>query len=110
MQKGRKGAAGLRKHRLYLQNALLLAGSGLALRVLGMGFRVVLSGYLGGEGMGLYQLSLALYGVFSAFATAGIYVAATRLAARSLARGQGAAATLRGLSPRTSATRPTIQR
>ena len=97
MQKGRKGAAGLRKHRLYLQNALLLAGSGLALRVLGMGFRVVLSGYLGGEGMGLYQLILALYGVFSAFATAGIYVAATRLAARSLARGQGAAATLRGL-------------
>ena len=44
MQKGRKGAAGLRKHRLYLQNALLLAGSGLALRVRGMGFRVVLPG------------------------------------------------------------------
>ena len=72
MQKGRKGAAGLRKHRLYLQNALLLAGSGLALRVLGMGFRVVLSGYLGGEGMAVYQLIMALYGGFRAFATAAL--------------------------------------
>ena len=47
--------------------------------------------------MGLYQLILALYMVFVALATAGVPVAATRLAAQSLARGQGIAATLRGL-------------
>lgn len=87
----------MKKRKVYLQNALLLTASGLVLRMLGMGFRVVLSAYLGGEGMGLYQLILALYMVFVSLATAGVNVAATRLAAQSLARGQGMAATLRGL-------------
>lgn len=85
------------KRKLYLQNALLLTVSGLVLRMLGMGFRVVLSAFLGGEGMGLYQLILSLYMVFVSLATAGMNVASTRLAAQSLARGQGMAATLRGL-------------
>lgn len=85
------------KRKLYLQNALLLTASGLVLRMLGMGFRVVLSAFLGGEGMGLYQLILSLYMVFVSLATAGMNVASTRLAAQSLARGQGMAATLRGL-------------
>ena len=85
------------RRKVYLQNAMLLTASGLVLRMLGMGFRVVLSAYLGGEGMGLYQLSLAVYMVFVSLATAGMNVAATRLAAQSLARGQGMAATLRGL-------------
>ena len=81
----------------YLQNAALLTVSGLVLRVLGMGFRVVLSARLGSEGMGLYQLILAVYMVFVSLATAGIYVASARLAAQSLARGQGMGAALRGL-------------
>lgn len=85
------------RRKVYLHNAMLLTASGLVLRMLGMGFRVVLSAYLGGEGMGLYQLILALYMVFVSLATAGINVAATRLAAQSLARGQGMGATLRGL-------------
>lgn len=85
------------RRKVYLQNAMLLTASGLVLRMLGMGFRVVLSAYLGGEGMGLYQLILAVYMVFVSLATAGMNVAATRLAAQSLARGQGMVATLRGL-------------
>ena len=85
------------KRKTYLQNAALLTGSGLVLRALGMGFRVVLAAYLGGEGMGLYQLILALYMVFVSFATAGVNVASARLAAQSLARGSGMAETLRGL-------------
>lgn len=85
------------RRKVYLQNAMLLTASGLVLRMLGMGFRVVLSAYLGGEGMGLYQLILAVYTVFVSLATAGVNVAATRLAAQSLARGQGMASTLRGL-------------
>lgn len=85
------------RRRMYLQNAILLTASGLVLRMLGMGFRVILSAYLGGEGMGLYQLILAMYMVFVSLATAGVNVAATRLAAQSLARGQGIAATLRNL-------------
>ena len=85
------------RRKTYLQNAALLTACGLVLRVLGMGFRVVLSSYLGGEGMGLYQLILAVYMVFVSLATAGINVASARLEAQSLARGRGMAATLRGL-------------
>ena len=66
------------KRRTYLHNAALLTGSGLVLRALGMGFRIVLAAYLGSEGMGLYQLILALYMVFVSFATAGINVASAR--------------------------------
>ena len=86
------------KRKTYLQKAAaLLTGSGLVLRALGMGYWVVLAAYLGGEGMGLYQLILALYMVFMSFATAVINVASARLAAQSLARGSGMAETLRGL-------------
>lgn len=83
--------------KLYLKNAAVLTGSGLALRVLGMAFRVYIAARLNSEGMGLYQLILAVYTVFISLASAGINVAATRLAAQSLARGKGMAATLRGL-------------
>ncbi|MGN0984529.1 MAG: oligosaccharide flippase family protein [Gemmiger sp.] len=83
--------------KLYMKNAALLTVSGLALRVLGMGFRVYIAARLSSEGMGLYQLILAMYTVFIALASAGIHVAATRLAAQSLARGRGMAATRRGL-------------
>ena len=85
------------RRKTYLQNAALLTVCGLVLRVLGMGFRVVLSAYLGSEGMGLYQLILAVYMVFVSLATAGINVASARLAAQSLARGRGMAATLHDL-------------
>lgn len=83
--------------RLYLKNAALLTAGGFALRGLGMVFRVLIASYLGGEGMGLYQLILAVYGVFVALASAGVNVASTRLAAQSLARGRGMAPTLWGL-------------
>ena len=83
--------------RLYLKNAALLTAGGFALRGLGMVFRVLIASYLGGEGMGLYQLILAVYGVFVALASAVVNVASTRLAAQSLARGRGMAPTLWGL-------------
>ena len=81
----------------YLKNAALLTGADVLLRLAGMGLRIYLANALGGEGMGLYQLILALYMVFVSFATAGIHVASARLAAQSLARGSGMAQTLRGL-------------
>lgn len=83
--------------KLYVKNAALLTVGGFALRVLGMAFRVYIAAWLGGEGMGLYQLILAVYGVFIALASAGVNVASTKLAAQSLARGHGMSATLWGL-------------
>ena len=46
----------------YLKNAALLTGADVVLRLAGMGLRIWLANALGGEGMGLYQLVLAVYG------------------------------------------------
>ena len=45
----------------YLKNAALLTGADVLLRLAGMGLRIYLANALGGEGMGLYQLVLAVY-------------------------------------------------
>ncbi len=73
----------------YWKNAALLTGSDVVLRLAGMGLRIWLANALGGEGMGLYQLVLAVYALFVTLATAGVSVAATRLMAEELARGRG---------------------
>ena len=72
----------------YLKNAALLTGADVLLRLAGMGLRIYLANALGGEGMGLYQLVLAVYALFVTLATAGVSVAATRLMAEELARGR----------------------
>ena len=75
----------------YLKNAVLLTGADVLLRLAGMGLRIYLANALGGEGMGLYQLVLAVYALFVTLATAGVSVAATRLMAEELARGRAQA-------------------
>lgn len=75
----------------YLKNAALLTGSSLVLRLAGMGFRIWLANLLGDEGLGLYQLILALYSVFITLATSGVSVAATRLVTEELSRSTAAA-------------------
>ena len=70
----------------YLKNAALMTGADVLLRLAGMGLRIWLANVLGGEGMGLYQLVLAVYSLFVTLATAGVSVASTRLMAEELAR------------------------
>ena len=48
----------------YLKNAALLTGADILLRLAGMGLRIYLANALGGEGMGLYQLVLAVSVIF----------------------------------------------
>ena len=81
----------------YLKNAALMTGADVLLRLAGMGLRIYLANALGGEGMGLYQLVLAVYALFVTLATAGVSVAATRLMAEELSRGRAEA---RGLLAR----------
>ncbi len=71
--------------RSYLKNAALLTASDVVLRLGGMGLRIYLANALGGEGMGLYQLVLAVYALFVTLATSGVSVASTRLLAEELA-------------------------
>ena len=59
----------------YLKNAALMTGADVLLRLAGMGLRIWLANALGGEGMGLYQLVLAVYSLFVTLATAGVSVA-----------------------------------
>ena len=75
----------------YLKNAALMTGADVLLRLAGMGLRIWLANALGGEGMGLYQLVLAVYSLFVTLATAGVSVAATRLMAEELARSRAQA-------------------
>lgn len=75
----------------YFKNAALLTGSDVVLRLAGMGLRIWLANALGGAGMGLYQLVLAVYGLFVTLATAGISVAAARLLTEELSRDKAAA-------------------
>ena len=77
--------------RSYFKNAVLLTGSDVVLRLAGMGLRIYLANALGGEGMGLYQLVLAVYSLFVTLATAGVSVAATRLLTEELSRSPAAA-------------------
>ena len=81
----------------YLKNAALLTGSDIVLRLAGMGLRIDLANALGGEGMGLYQLVLAVYSLFVTVATAGVSAASTRLMAEELA---GKPARARGMLAR----------
>ena len=86
----------------YLKNAALLTVSDVALRLAGMGLRIYLANALGGEGMGLYQLVLAVYSLFVTLATSGVSVASTRLMAEELAcsrpRARGMLARLCGVA------------
>lgn len=62
----------------------MLCVFGLATKGLGMMFRVYLSNRIGSEGMGLYQLILSVYSLFTTFATAGLTVSVSRLTGEAL--------------------------
>lgn len=67
-----------------IRNAVLLTVFSLACKGIGMLFRLYLSVRIGAEGMGLHQLVMSVYTLFSSFATAGFTVAVSRLVAERL--------------------------
>ena len=71
----------------FVKNTVILTVTSLILRTVGIVFRIYLSGKIGSEGMGLYQLVISVYVLASTFATSGISVAVTRLVADELVRG-----------------------
>lgn len=58
----------------------------LAVKISGVFLRLFLSSRIGSAGMGLYQLIMSVYTMFSTFATAGITVSVSRLAAEKSVR------------------------
>lgn len=53
-------------------------------KFLGMWFRLYLTGRIGSEGIGLYQVIMSVYTLFATFATAGFSVCVSRLAAERM--------------------------
>lgn len=86
-----------------IQGVLLLTLSSFFLRGIGMVYRIVLSDRIGTEGMGLYQLIMTVYMLFSMLACAGLTITVSRLCAEQprsgrsiVARSCGYAAVLGG--------------
>ncbi len=74
------------KNSVY-QNASIVTGLSVAERCLGFLYRIVLSRFIGAEGLGLYQVSLSLFTLFLTFATGGIPVTVSKMIAKSRAEG-----------------------
>lgn len=65
----------------FFLNAVILTGTSLLLRLLGMVLRVYVAGQIGSQGMGLYQLVTSVYSLAVTVASSGMNVAVTRLVA-----------------------------
>ena len=63
-------------------------------KLLGVFLRLFLASRIGSEGMGLYQLIMSVYTMFSTFATAGFTLSVSRLVAEKEERSHGDAALL----------------
>ncbi len=67
------------------KNASIVTGLSVAERALGFLYRIVLSRLIGAEGLGLYQVALSLFALFSTLATGGIPITVSRMIAKSKA-------------------------
>lgn len=85
-------AGKLGKKGRFFANAAVLTASSMAMRLLGMGFTAYLSQKIGAEGMGVYQLLLSVYAFGVTLSIGGVGLAATRLVAEELARGNAGGA------------------
>lgn len=69
-----------------LKGAAVMTVFSLLTKLLGVFLRLFLSARIGSEGMGLYQLIMSVYMMFSTFATAGFTVSVSRLVAEKSER------------------------
>ncbi len=78
------------KVNLFVKNAVILAATGLILRIAGVLFKVWLADTVKSEGIGLYSLVFSVYMLAATFATAGVSTAVTRLIAEEEHNGRKA--------------------
>ena len=80
------GGVNLRNSHVLLKGAAVMTVFSLLGKLLGVLLRLYLTSRIGGEGIGLYQLIMSVYGLFATFATAGLTVAVSRLVAEKAER------------------------
>ncbi|CCU80291.1 Stage V sporulation protein B [Halanaerobium saccharolyticum subsp. saccharolyticum DSM 6643] len=69
----------------FIKGAAILTAAGLAARVMGFGYRVILTRIIGAEGMGLYQMAYPIYTILLVVSRSGIPVALAKLIADKIA-------------------------
>ncbi len=69
------------------KNASIVTGLSVAERFLGFLYRIVLSRYIGAEGMGLYQVALSLFFLLQTLGAGGLPVTVSRTVARQKEKG-----------------------
>ena len=72
---GSIGWIGKMKKNSFIQGAVILAVSGIIVKLIGAVSRIYLSRLLGGEGIGLYQMAYPIYLLCLSISTAGLPVA-----------------------------------
>lgn len=78
------------RNNVYKTTAIITILSA-AERTLGFLYRIVLSRYIGAEGLGLYQVALSLFAVFLTIGTGGIPITISRLKTKGYAEGKNEA-------------------
>lgn len=71
----------------FLGGAAVLAGAGLVVKIIGAGFRLILSAKIGTEGMGIFGLAYPIYAFLLVASTAGLPVAVSRMVSAEAALG-----------------------
>ena len=71
-----------------LTNTLLLTAAAFLMKTVAVSFNVYLTNKIGADGIGLFQLITAVYGMSITFSVAGIRLAAMRIVADNIALGK----------------------
>ncbi len=74
------------KNTVY-KNASIVTGISVAERFLGFLYRIVLSRYIGAEGLGLYQVALSLFFLLQTLSCGGLPVCVSRMVAKESGKG-----------------------
>ena len=70
----------------FIYNGLILTVAAIIMRTVSVSFNAYITARVGAEGIGLFTLTLSIYGFAVTFATSGVNLASTRLIAEAMAR------------------------
>ncbi len=76
------------KRAAFFMNGLFLTAVAVCARAVGLVFGAYVSAHIGAQGMGLYTLTMTVYGFALTFATAGISLTVTSLVAAAIGEGR----------------------
>ena len=79
----------MKKIQRFFLNAMIMTATSLLMNAVGVWFNLYISGKIGAEGMGVFQLIMSVYSFTVTFAASGINLASTRLVAEEAASPNG---------------------